>query len=176
MLARVDPSTGLALFVAAFVIFSLGLAPVFTLATDLVVGTAPPERAGAAAAISETSSEFGGALGIAVLGSIGTAVYRSEMADSIPGGLDVESTEAAKSTLGAAVSVAESLPGPLGSELLSAAQNAFTGSLEIAAIVSAVLALLTAIAVTVALRNVEIGGPEVEAEVRPEQSNAPEPA
>ena len=92
------------------------------------------------------------------------------------GALDVESTEAAKSTLGGAVSVAESLPGPLGSEVLSAAQNAFTQSLETAAIVSAVLSLLTAVAVTVVLRNVEIGGPEVEAELRPEQSNEPEPA
>ena len=46
---------------------ALGLAPVFTLAADLMVSTAPPERAGAAAGISETSSEFGGALGIAVL-------------------------------------------------------------------------------------------------------------
>ena len=70
------------------VLFSLGLAPVFTLGTDLVVGAAPPERAGAAAAISETSSELGGALGIAILGSIGTAIYRGDMAlanlDGVP--------------------------------------------------------------------------------------------
>jgi hypothetical protein len=66
------------------------------------------------------------------------------------------------------VSVAESLPGPLGSELLSAAQSAFTQSLETAAIVS--------VAVSFVLRHVEIGGAEVEAELRPEQSNAPEPA
>ena len=59
---------------------SLGLAPVFTLATDLIVGAAPPERAGAASAISETGAELGGALGIAILGSIGTAVYRGAMA------------------------------------------------------------------------------------------------
>ena len=49
------------------VLFSLGSAPTTTLATDLMVGTAPPERAGAASGISETSSEFGGALGTAVL-------------------------------------------------------------------------------------------------------------
>ena len=54
---------------------SLGLAPVFTLTTDLIIGAAPPERAGAASAISETSSEFGGALGIALLGALATAVY-----------------------------------------------------------------------------------------------------
>jgi DHA2 family multidrug resistance protein-like MFS transporter len=176
MLARVDTATGLALLVTSFVVFSLGLAPVFTLATDLVVGTAPPEGAGAAAAISETSSEFGGALGIAMLGSIGTAIYRSEMSDRVPGGLEVESIKAAESTLGGAVSVAESLPGPLGSELLSAAQNAFTQSLETVAIVSAALALVTAIAVTLVLRNVEVSGVEVEAELRSEQGNEPEPA
>ena len=51
------------------------------LATELIVGSAPPERAGAASGISETSAEFGGALGIALLGSIGAAVYRSQMAD-----------------------------------------------------------------------------------------------
>lgn len=49
----------------------LAISPVVTLATNLVVGSAPPERAGAASAISETSAEFGGALSIAILGSIG---------------------------------------------------------------------------------------------------------
>jgi DHA2 family multidrug resistance protein-like MFS transporter len=69
-LSRVADS-GLTGIVVGTTIFSLGLAPVITLGTDLMVGSAPPERAGAAAAISETSSELGGALGIAILGSIG---------------------------------------------------------------------------------------------------------
>ena len=56
------------------VIFSLGLAPVFTVVNDVIVGTASPERAGVVSAISETGSEFGGAIGIAILGSLGTAV------------------------------------------------------------------------------------------------------
>jgi DHA2 family multidrug resistance protein-like MFS transporter len=55
--------TGIAGLVTGSIMFSLGLAPVFTLGTALIVGAAPPERAGAAAAISETSSELGGALG-----------------------------------------------------------------------------------------------------------------
>ena len=63
--AAVRRSRGLAVVLVATVTLSLGLAPVFTLATDLVVGAAPPERAGVAAAISETCSEFGGAMGIA---------------------------------------------------------------------------------------------------------------
>jgi MFS transporter, DHA2 family, multidrug resistance protein len=174
MLAQVDASTGVGLLVAAFVVFSLGLAPVFTLATDLVVGTAPPERAGAAAAISETSSEFGGALGIAVLGSIGTAVYRSEMAGAVPNGLPPETTEAARGTLGGAVSIAETLPAPAGMELLSAAHNAFSQSLELVAVVSSAIALLTTLLVAVFLRNAQIGA-ELEPETQSASTDEPGP-
>ena len=106
VLTQVDGASGLAVLVTGSVVFSLGLAPVFTLATDLIVGTAPPERAGAASAISETGSEFGGALGIAILGSIGTAVYRGEMADAVPTGVPPEAAELARDTLGGAVAAA----------------------------------------------------------------------
>jgi DHA2 family multidrug resistance protein-like MFS transporter len=60
LLTQLDTAAGLAVLVAGSVAFSLGSAPMTTLATDLMVGTAPPERAGAASGISETSSEFGG--------------------------------------------------------------------------------------------------------------------
>ena len=78
LLTRVDGGSSLAVLVSGSLLVSLGLAPVFTLATDVIVGAAPPERAGAASAISETGSELGGALGIALLGSLATAVYGSE--------------------------------------------------------------------------------------------------
>ena len=78
LLTRVGGSSALAVLVTGSLLVSLGLAPVFTLTTDLVVGAAPPERAGAASAISETGSELGGALGIALLGSLATAVYGRE--------------------------------------------------------------------------------------------------
>jgi len=93
-LAQVDGTSGLATIVASAVVFSLGLSPVFTLANDLIIGAAPPERAGAASAISETCSEFGGALGIAILGSIGTAIYRRAMAGSVVDGVPREAAAA----------------------------------------------------------------------------------
>ncbi|KGM33212.1 MFS transporter, partial [Inquilinus limosus] len=71
-LTLVDHVSGPALLAVAAVVFATGLSPVFTLTTDLIVGAAPPERAGSAAAISETGAEFGGALGIAVLGCVAT--------------------------------------------------------------------------------------------------------
>ncbi|MBM7785395.1 MFS transporter [Tenggerimyces flavus] len=71
-------SGALAVVVAASVVYSAGLAPVFIAVTDLMVTAAPESKAGAVASISETSNEFGGALGIAVLGSLTTLVYRQQ--------------------------------------------------------------------------------------------------
>lgn len=76
LLALASGPSGLGLAVTASVLYSGGLAPVFIAVTDLMVGTAPEAKAGAVASISETSNEFGGALGIAVLGSVATIVHR----------------------------------------------------------------------------------------------------
>ena len=85
LLACIATRPSLGLLVTGFVVYSLGLAPMFTLINDIVVATAPPQRAGAISAVSETGSEFGGALGIAVLGTLGTAVHGSAIAaESLP--------------------------------------------------------------------------------------------
>ena len=112
VLAQVGGPDGLAALVTGYVVLSLGLAPVFTLATDLIVGTAPPEQAGAASAVAETSSELGGALGIAILGSIVTAIYRSVMANASSGrSAAAMPPTAARDTLGGALAAAQQLPG-----------------------------------------------------------------
>lgn len=158
VLTQVGGGSGLAVLVTGSVVYSLGLAPVFTLTNDIIIGNAPPERAGAASAISETSSELGGALGIAVLGSIGTAVYRSRIAVAVPAGaVPPEAAEAARATLGGAVAVAERLPDQLGAALLGATRDAFTQALEVAAAVSAALMIATAVVTAVLLRNVRAG-------------------
>jgi MFS transporter, DHA2 family, multidrug resistance protein len=74
LLTQVEAASGLAVLVAGSVVMSLGAAQIITLGTDVVVGAVPPERAGSASGISETGLELGGALGIALLGSIGAAV------------------------------------------------------------------------------------------------------
>jgi len=145
--------TGLAGMVVGSAMVYLGLGPVFTLGTDLVVGAAPPERAGSAAAMSETSAELGGALGIAVLGSLGAALYRGAMgAASLPG-IPSDARRAAQETLGGAVSAAERLPDQAGARLLAAARDAFTGSLETTVAICAVVAAAAAIVAMVALRH-----------------------
>jgi len=154
LLTQVDAASGLAVLVTSSVVLSLGVAPVGTLATDMIVGSAPPERAGAASGISETSAELGGALGIAILGSIGAAVYRGEVADAFPSDVPPDAAEAARDTLGGAVSVADPLPDPLATGLLDAAREAFTQGLQQAAITSVVIVLSVAILVLLLLRYV----------------------
>jgi MFS transporter, DHA2 family, multidrug resistance protein len=154
LLTQLASSSGLPLLVTGSVIFSLALAPVDTLATDLAIGAAPPERAGAASAMTETSAEFGGALGIAILGVIGTAVYRAQMAEAVPAGVPDQAAAAARDTLGGAVAVAGQLPERVGAALLEVAREAFTQGLHLAAAVSAAASLAFAILVVVLLRGV----------------------
>ena len=142
------------LIVAASLVMSVALSPVITLATELIVGSAPPEQAGAATGISETSGELGGALGIAILGSIGTAVYRSEVADSLPAGISAEVADAARDTLGAAIAIAQTLPAEVAAAVVAAAQTAFVDAIHFVAVVSGIGAILTAIAAAAALRRV----------------------
>jgi len=153
LLTQVGGAGSLAVIVTSTTVFSLGLSPVFTLANDIIIGTAPPERAGAAAGISETCSEFGGALGIAILGSIGTAIYRGTMASTVPEGVPVALAEGARDTLGGALAAARALP-ELGAPLLEAARLAFTSGLRVTAAVSALIVVATAVLVARSLRHV----------------------
>jgi DHA2 family multidrug resistance protein-like MFS transporter len=154
LLTQLDDGSGLPLVVAGSVVFSVGLAPLTTLSTDMMIGAAPPERAGAASAVSETTSEFGGAMGIAVLGSIGTVVYRSQLAGTVPAGVPPASAEAARDTLGGALAAAQALPAQLGAALQDAAREAFTQGLRLVFAVNAGLAIGIAVLVAVLLRGV----------------------
>jgi MFS transporter, DHA2 family, multidrug resistance protein len=161
----------LAILAGASLLVSLGLAPVFTATTDLVVSSAPPERAGAASGISETGAELGGGLGIAILGSIGVAVYRGQLADTLPAGIPSQAATIARDTLGGAVGVAARLPGESGAALLAAAREAFTQGMQLTVALSAVVAVGAAVLATVQLRAV----PAPKADVVEQAAAPPEP-
>jgi DHA2 family multidrug resistance protein-like MFS transporter len=159
VLTQVDETSATALVAFGFAALCLGVAPVFTLASETIVGAVPRERAGVASGISETGAELGGALGIAVFGSIGVAVYRSRLADGVLTGVPPEQADAARDTLGGASEAAAQLPGELGAALLAAAREAFTSGFQVTALVGA--ALLAALVVLVAflLREVRPAAP-----------------
>lgn len=145
MLTAAIAFTSFALLITAFIVFAIGLSPVFTFTTDLIVGAAPPERAGAASAISETAAEFGGALGIAVLGSIATAIYRDSVAAQMPAGLDATAAEAAINTLAGALSVAAALPSAIGADLIRIARTAFNDGFLLTAGICTMITILAAL-------------------------------
>ena len=151
LFTRLDRETSFLTFALGSTIFSLGLAPVFTLTTDLVVGSAPPERAGAASALSETSAELGGALGIALFGSLGVAIYRNVL-DEVPASVPPDAAEAARSTLAGALSAAKEMPESVAQGLTISAETAFLDGLRICAWVSSFGALALAVFAWRALR------------------------
>jgi DHA2 family multidrug resistance protein-like MFS transporter len=157
VLTQVGATAGLAVVVVSSIVISLGLAPVFGLTTELIVGSAPPERAGAASGISETSAELGGALGISILGSIGVAVYRSRVESALPTGIPSDAAVAARDTLGGALGVAAQLPGELGSSVLAVAREAFVSGMQVTSAIAALVAIGIAVLSVVMLRNVTGG-------------------
>ena len=137
----------LPVLIVATILMSLGLAPVFTIGTEIVITSAPPERAGAASAMAETASEFSGACGIAIFGSLGTLLYRERLLAALPAEMPADSATAAGATLGGALSAAASLPEALGDVLRAAARLAFTDALHAVALAGAALLLIAAVLV-----------------------------
>ncbi|MGW2421828.1 MFS transporter [Streptomyces sp. NPDC001709] len=129
-------------------VLACGMVAITSQLVDLAMSSAPVERAGTASSLLETGTEFGGALGMAVLGSIGTAIYRHEMPSTAPA--------SARETLGDALATAARLPGRSGASLLTTAREAFTSGFQGAAIAGAVLVALAAVGAAVSLRRIEV--------------------
>jgi MFS transporter, DHA2 family, multidrug resistance protein len=142
--ATTYPRLGVALFVVG-----VGLGLAFTVASDVILASVPAERAGAAAAVSETAYELGMALGIATLGSIVTAVYRGL---AVPPGVPDAVADHARDSLAAAVEVAGTLPTDQADGLLASAREAFTNGLAIASGAGSALLLAAAVAVWLLLK------------------------
>ncbi|MFI9154823.1 MFS transporter [Streptomyces sp. NPDC053367] len=142
LLALAGPDS-MALVLTACGVLAVGIVTVMSQITDLALGAAPVERAGSASSLLETGAEFGGALGMAVLGSIGTAVYRSGMPGSAP--------DVARETLGGALAVADGVPG-----LAAAAREAFTDGMRAASLTAVVLLLAAAVLAAVSLRGISV--------------------
>lgn len=136
----------LPLLILATILFC-GCGITVTLSTDMIIATAPPEKAGAAAGISETSATFGASLGIALLGSLYTIIYRSSITHNIPAGLSTPDAENARSTLGGALTVARQLPQPAAGVFITNARAAFVHALNSTAGVCVIVTISMAVMV-----------------------------
>jgi MFS transporter, DHA2 family, multidrug resistance protein len=151
LLIPVPRGGGLPLYVVASVVLSVGLAPVYVIATGMAVSAAPERHAGRAAALLETCTNLGGALGIAVLGSIAGLVFRARMSQIPPAAVPIGAWQAAGGTIGRAVDVARDLPGAGAGALLDAAHAAFGAAFQATQLLGAAMLVAVAIAAVVLL-------------------------
>lgn len=141
MLASLERGTGAAQMALALAVIGAGAGLAATAGSAAIMAAAPPERAGGAAAVQETAFELGGALGVAMLGTLAATIYRSQLGAQ-------ENVPAAAEGLPAAATAAASIGGDAGARLLLAAQGAFergtTATLVAAAVIMGAVALLSA--------------------------------
>lgn len=144
-LAFLTVQADMVLLVLATVVLALGLSPMFTLGTELIISSAPAEKAGSASALAETGAEFGGAVGIAVFGSIGVAIYRARMETMLNPAWSSDIQRAAQDTLGGAVASAMQLPIPEQTGLLQDARLAFMEGMQLTSIAGAGVMVLASV-------------------------------
>ena len=158
------------LLAAAYCVIAAGIGIGIPLGTGLVLGAAPPEKAGSASAMSETGAELGIALGVALLGSVGASVYRAAV--ELPAGLPARAAGAARESIAGAVAVAGRLPAALGTELLDGARAAFLTAMHSVAGLGAVVLIGLAVVAVTQLRE-RHPAPEAAPEAAPEHEEVP---
>ncbi len=131
-----------------FAAIGFGVGNVAAPSVDAIMGAVPEAKSGVASATNSVIRMVGGALGIAVIGSIMNSLYASKVASAVAS-LPPEYAEAAKNNVGAAVKIAESLPGESGQALFNAAGNAFAEAMGEVGIISAVVIAITAVLVLI---------------------------
>jgi DHA2 family multidrug resistance protein-like MFS transporter len=149
----IRPGTPYVFSAVLLVVMACGAGLAMPSSTSSIMTSLPMNKAGVGSAVNDTTRELGGALGIAIMGSIGVAIYRSELADRLPATVPAEAAEVARDTLGSAAAVAGQLPGELGAAVLAAAREAFVAGMQLSSAIAAGIGVALAVLVLVALRN-----------------------
>lgn len=145
LLSTIQPDTQYIVVISFFVIMAAGMGMTMAPATESVMGSLPREKAGVGSAVNDTTRQVGGALGVAIIGSVVSSAYAGHIADaSSAAGLDAVSAGRAESSLGAAQEVAGTL-GEGAASFVGAANQAFVDALSVGLRISAAIVLVTAL-------------------------------
>lgn len=129
--------------IVSLALIGVGAGWAFTATAEAIMLSAPPERAGAASAVSETAYELGSALGIAILGTVLSMIYRTSL--HLPAGLTPEQQEISADSIGGAIEIAKTLPADVAEPLTAVARDSFGHGVFIASLAAAAVLLLGAI-------------------------------
>lgn len=154
-------------------VVSIGGGPVMTLGSQLAISSVPMERAGSASAVNDVTTGMGQTLALALMGSVGLAVYRIGLGGSLPDEVSEQTGEAAGNSIGAAMAISEDLGGSTGAALREAAGTAFGQGLQVTAGVGAALLFAAAVTMMVLLRGHRADQPQDTGEASPERTEGP---
>jgi len=140
LLAFADAGTGYGLVAASLAVLGIGMGMAMAPATDAIMGSLPLEKASVGSAVNDATRITGGALGVAVLGSVLSSGYRGGMEDAVAG-MPAPAAEAAQESLAGGLTAAAQAGGEPGRQLLLAAHDAFLAGMHTAAIVAGVIAV-----------------------------------
>jgi DHA2 family multidrug resistance protein-like MFS transporter len=172
--SQVGATSGTATLIIGFAVLAICGSPLVALGTNFIVGAAPPERMGSAGSMAQLSNEFGGTLGVALLGTVGFAVYRHQMAHAVPAGLPAAAAAGARDNLADATTAAAHAPQPLATQLLTSAHDAYATGIHTVAGIGAVLLAGVAVLIAVRLRQIPPIGKAAPAAEEPPAAQAPE--
>ena len=138
---NLSPADGYGPVAFAMVVLATGMALVMAPATEAIMGSLPPDKAGVGSAVNDTTRELGGALGVAVLGSILSSAYATNVAAGLEGTPAPDEVKAAAGeSLGVAISVANQIGGEAGQRLTAVAQPGFLDAMSTSLLVAAAVA------------------------------------
>jgi hypothetical protein len=119
---------------ASMLVLGVGMGMTMAPATESIMGSLPRAKAGVGSAVNDTTRQIGGALGVAILGSLLASTYASSLGDGVPA--------AAKASVGAALDLARQLGGEQGAALAASARSAYVDGMGVGVLVAAGVALL----------------------------------
>ena len=151
MLSLVGATGGLGMLMAAMVVISAGSGPIAGLGAAMIMQSAPTERAGTAASVNESAGEFGIAMGIAILGVVGTGIYQARMV--VGPGVPAAIAAQAKESIVGALTAAGNLPARVSNGLLANAYQALTAGMHGASMISGIICLGAAVLAAITLRS-----------------------
>jgi EmrB/QacA subfamily drug resistance transporter len=144
VMSRNGVDTGYGLFVVSLIVLAAGMGLTMAPSTASIMSSLPLEKAGVGSAMNDTTRELGGALGVAVLGSIVSARYTGRLGPALAG-LPAAAKAAARSSLGGALGVAQRVGGP---RLAAAARHSFTDAMSVTLLIGGVVAFAASVAVS----------------------------
>lgn len=134
ILSFATPTSGYPLVLASMLVMGLGMGMTMAPATESIMGSLPRAKAGVGSAVNDTTRQVGGALGVAILGSLLASTYRSSLGTSV--------SEAARASVGGALAVARDMGGEQGAALARAAKSAYVDGMSVGVLVAAGVALV----------------------------------